>query len=194
MTAADPIALFQDWYDRAARVGVAKPNAMALATVGADGRPSCRVVLLSSCDGRGFVFHTNYQSRKGEELARQSWAALTFWWDPLGYQVRIEGPVEKTGAADSDAYFAGRPRGSQLGAWVSEQSRPLESRAALEERLRALEREYEDRAVPRPPHWGGYRVIPHVIEFWENRDNRLHDRMRYERTERGGWRALRLAP
>lgn len=190
----DPLALFRTWFDKACAAGIAKPNAMTLATVGADDRPTARVVLLSSYDARGFVFHTNYESRKGEDIARHPWAALLFWWDPLGCQVRLEGRVEMTAAADSDRYFAARPRGSQIGAWASDQSRVIESRAALEERVRELERRYAGRPVPRPPHWGGYRVIPEVYEFWEDRENRLHERVRYERVPDGGWRSLRLAP
>jgi len=191
---ADPLRLFQEWYDQARAAGIAKPHAMTLATSGADGRPSARMVLLSSHDARGFVFHTNYASRKGAELERTPHAALLFWWDALGYQVRIEGAVEKTGDAESNAYFAGRPRGNQLGAWVSEQTRPIASRAMLEQRMHALEQKFAAGPVPRPPHWGGYRVVPDAMEFWQERENRLHDRIRYERTPGGGWRTLRLAP
>lgn len=188
----NPIALFADWFARASQCGIDKPHAMTLATA-ADGLPSARVVLLSSFDDRGFVFHTNYESAKARAIAANPAVALTLWWDPLGHQVRIEGRAEKTSAAESDAYFAKRPRGSQLGAWASDQSRVIENRALLEQRLRELDREYDGRPVPRPPHWGGYRVTPRVIEFWENRDNRLHDRLRFER-DGGGWRATRLAP
>ncbi|MEK6551256.1 MAG: pyridoxamine 5'-phosphate oxidase [Pseudomonadota bacterium] len=193
--ASDPIQLFADWYARAGRSGIDKPDAMALATSGPEGHADCRMVLLSSFDAHGFVFHTNYQSRKGDELAARAWAMLLFWWDPLGYQVRIEGPVEKTSAAESDVYFAGRPRGSQLGAWASAQSRAIGGRADLERALAAREAEFAGRPVPRPPHWGGYRVIPMSLEFWENRDDRLHDRLRYERLDGGtGWSVERLAP
>lgn len=194
MTTSDPLAQFRDWYDQACRAGIDKPHAMSLASVGAGGRPSCRVVLLSSFDARGFVFHTNYESRKGREIAHTPWVELVFWWDPLGYQVRIEGRAEKTRAAESDAYFAGRPRGSQIGAWASDQSRPIESYAVLVERMAALERQYQGQPVPRPPHWGGYRVVPDAFEFWENRENRLHDRVRYQRLPDGGWHSLYLAP
>jgi pyridoxamine 5'-phosphate oxidase len=194
MPETNPIALFHQWFDKALTARIEKANAMTLATVGADGRPSCRIVLLSSFDERGFVFHTNYESRKGAEIAHQPWVSLTFWWDALGHQVRIEGRAEKTSAEDSEAYFGNRPRGSQLGAWASDQSRPVHSRAALEARMREFDREYQGKPVPRPPNWGGYRVVPHAIEFWENRDNRLHDRIRYERTDRGEWRITRLAP
>jgi pyridoxamine 5'-phosphate oxidase len=190
----DPIALFAQWYENAGHAGIDKPHAMALATVDSAYRPHCRIVLLSSFDQRGFVFHTNYESRKGDELADSAEVALVFWWDPLGLQVRIEGTVQKTSVAESDAYWAKRPRGSQLGAWASDQSRPIESRDVLEARLQELEQKYCDRPVPRPPHWGGYRVSPRAMEFWENRDNRLHDRVRYERVAPGEWRSVRLAP
>lgn len=189
----DPIARFAEWFARASSSGIDKPNAMTLATV-EDGRPSARIVLLSSYGEHGFVFHTNYESRKARELEAGARVALVFWWDPLGWQVRIEGRAHKTTPAESDAYFASRPRGSQLGAWASDQSRTLASRAALERRMQALEREYDGRAVPRPPHWGGYRVVPDAIEFWEHRDNRLHERVRYLRDAAGSWRAERLAP
>lgn len=194
MSAPDPIAQFAQWYAKARASEIDKPHAMALSTVAADGRPSCRMVLLSSFDERGFVFHTNYDSRKSEEIARNNRVTLTFWWDPLGYQVRIEGPAEKTTGAESDAYFARRPRGSQLGAWASDQSRPMENRAALEQRMRDFEEQFKNQAVGRPPHWGGYRVVPHAIEFWRHRDDRLHERMRYDRDGAGAWRTVLLAP
>lgn len=194
MAPVDPMELFRRWYDDAVRAGVEKVNAMALATVGTDGRPSGRMVLLSSFDERSFVFHTNYRSQKGREMARDPRVALVLWWGPLERQVRIEGRAEKTSAADSDAYFAGRPRGSQLGAWASEQSAVIPDRAVLEESLRELERRYAGGPVPRPPHWGGYRVVPDAIEFWEGRENRLHDRARYRRGEGWGWLVERLAP
>lgn len=194
MTSNNPLALFADWFERASRAGIDKPHAMVLATAGADGPPSARVVLLTSHDERGFVFHTNYESEKGAEIAENDGVSLVFWWDPLGYQVRIEGRAEKTSAAESDAYFAKRPRGSQLGAWASDQSRAIPSREWLEERVRALEQQYRGRSVPRPPHWGGYRVIPHAFEFWQDRADRLHERIRYERDAQGGWRTTRLAP
>lgn len=194
MPAADPIDLFRRWYADAVRAGAAKPNAMALATVGPAGRPSTRMVLLSTFDERGFVFHTNYRSRKGEEIAHQPLVSLVAWWDPLERQVRIEGRAEKTSAADSDAYFAGRPRGSQLGAWASDQSAVVPDRASLEARMAEAERKYAAEPVPRPPHWGGYRVVPDAIEFWEGRENRLHDRILYRRGDGGGWLVERLAP
>ena len=193
MSAVDPIELFRRWYADALRAEVARPDAMALATVGPGGRPAVRMVLLSSFDERGFVFHTNCRSRKGEEIAQSSRVALSLWWDPLARQVRVEGRAERTSAGESDAYFAGRPRGSQLGAWASDQSAVIPNRAVLEERVREAERRYAGGPVPRPPHWGGYRVVPDLVEFWEGRESRLHDRTRYRR-EAGGWVAERLAP
>ena len=194
MTATDPIELFGAWYVQARSAGIAKPNAMALATTGRDGRPAQRMVLLSAYDARGFVFHTNYLSRKGEDLARAPNASLLFWWDPLGFQVRIDGAVERTTPVESDAYFAGRPRGAQIGAWASEQSRGIADRAALTRRVAEVAAMYEGRPVPRPPHWGGYRVVPLLMEFWQDRADRLHERVRYERVASGGWRAELLAP
>ena len=194
MAPNDPIALFGTWYEQARAAGIDKPNAMALATAGSGGRPTLRMVLLSSHDARGFVFHTNYLSRKGDDLAQSAAASLLFWWDPLGYQVRIDGAVERTTAVESDAYFAGRPRGAQIGAWASEQSRAIATRAALEARVIQIAAQYDGQPVPRPPHWGGYRVLPQVMEFWQDRADRLHERMRYERTSSGTWTAQRLAP
>ncbi len=194
MNDADPIQQFHQWYERAHRAGIAKPNAMTLATADADGRPSARIVLLSSFDERGFVFHTNYQSRKAEELERNPHATLVLWWDALDRQVRIEGRVEKTSAAESDEYFRTRPRGRQLAAWASDQSRSIESCAVLDDRMQTLTAEHEDQPVPRPPHWGGYRLIPESIEFWEHRRNRLHDRICYRRESTGAWSAEHLAP
>ncbi|HEU4384635.1 MAG TPA: pyridoxamine 5'-phosphate oxidase [Anaeromyxobacteraceae bacterium] len=194
MSPVDPIELFRRWYGEALRAAVPRPDAMALATAGPDGRPSVRMVLLSSFDERGFVFHTNYRSRKGEEIATGPRVALALWWEPISRQVRIEGRAEKTTAAESDDYFAGRPRGSQLGAWASDQSAAIPDRATLEARLGEAERRYAGGPVPRPLHWGGYRVVPDAIEFWEGRENRLHDRLRYRRGESGHWVAERLAP
>jgi pyridoxamine 5'-phosphate oxidase len=166
---------------------------MTLATATPDGRPSARVVLLKGFDERGFVFYTNYEGRKSRELEANPRAALLFYWGELERQVRVEGRVSRVPDRESDAYFAGRPRGSQLGAWASEQSRPVRDRGALERRLRELEGEYEGREVPRPAFWGGYRVVPETMEFWQGRENRLHDRLRYRRAE-GGWKIERLQP
>lgn len=194
MEAQDPIALFREWYDQARQADIDKPHAMALSTTGEDGRPASRMVLLSNFDERGFVFHTNYESRKALEITHMPWVALLFWWDPLGHQVRIEGEAEKTSPEEADAYFSQRPRGSQLSAWAAEQSQVVPSRAVLEERVEALARKYSGQDVPRPPFWGGYRVYPQVMEFWEQRDNRLHDRLRFRRDRQGGWVRERLAP
>lgn len=185
---------FRLWYRDAEQAGIAQPNAMALATTDIDGKPAVRMVLLSSYDDRGFVFHTNYTSHKGDQIRRTPAVALLFWWEPLGRQIRIEGCVEKTSPREADDYFATRPRGSQLGAWASAQSQPIESRAILDERLRSLEIQYQNKSVPRPPHWGGYRVIPQLFEFWTARENRLHDRLIYELTATGEWQSRILAP
>ena len=189
----DPFHFFQRWFDEALAAGVTEPNAMTLATVDDDGQPAARIVLLKGLDERGFVFYTNYESRKGRELAAQPRAALVFWWEALERQVRIEGTVEKVTAEESDAYFASRPRGSRLGAWVSDQSRPIADRSVLEEKLGEVEQCYDDEPVPRPPHWGGYRVVPTLIEFWQGRPSRLHDRLEYTRAGEG-WTRQRLAP
>jgi len=190
----DPIEQFRRWFDETLAADLHEPNAMTLAAAAPDGRPSARIVLLKGFDERGFVFYTNYEGRKSQELEANPYAALVFYWGELERQVRIEGRVSRVSEEESDAYFAGRPRGSQLGAWVSEQSRPVRDRGSLEERLRELEAEYEGREVPRPPFWGGYRVEPEIIEFWQGRENRLHDRLRYRRSESGGWERERLQP
>jgi pyridoxamine 5'-phosphate oxidase len=190
---ADPTAQFRIWFEQALAANLHEPNAMTLATATPDGKPSARVVLLKGHDERGFVFYTNYEGRKGREMERNPNAALVFYWGELERQVRIEGRVGRVPESESDAYFASRPRGSRLGAWASEQSRPAEGRDALESRLRELEREYEGRRVPRPPFWGGYRVEPEAIEFWQGRENRLHDRLVYRRGD-GGWKMQRLQP
>ncbi|HLG68421.1 MAG TPA: pyridoxamine 5'-phosphate oxidase [Acidimicrobiales bacterium] len=191
---ADPFAQFALWYEEAAAV-VRLPEAMAVATAGSDGRPSVRMVLLKGWDRRGFVFYTSYRGRKGRELAQNPVAALMFHWDPLGRQVRVEGPVERLPAAESDAYFASRPRGAQVSALASEQSRPIESRELLEARVEARSAELGQGPVPRPAWWGGFRVRPGVFEFWQHRDDRLHDRLVY--VPDGGtdrWRIVRLQP
>jgi pyridoxamine 5'-phosphate oxidase len=190
----NPIEQFRTWFDEVLTSNLHEPNAMVLATATLDGRPSARVVLLKGFDERGFVFYTNYEGRKGEELETNPHCALLFYWGEVERQVRVEGRVRRVPDKESDAYFAGRPRGSQLGAWASEQSRPVGDRGALEHRLRELEAEYEGREVPRPPFWGGYRVEPETIEFWQGRENRLHDRLVYLRSEDGGWRRGRLQP
>ena len=191
---ADPLAQFGRWFEEAVAAAVPEPNAMTLATVSPAGDPSARVVLLKGVDDRGFSFYTNYGSRKGRELDATGRAALVFWWQGLERQVRVEGTVERVSAAESDAYFARRPRGSRLSAVASPQSAVVPDRAALDALAAEVAARYagaED--VPRPDGWGGYRVVPHAVEFWQGRTSRLHDRLRYARTG-DGWRIDRLAP
>jgi pyridoxamine 5'-phosphate oxidase len=190
----DPIEQFRLWFDEARAVIADRPEAMTLATAEPGGRVSGRVVLLKGITDGGFVFFTNYESEKARQLEDNPQAALVFWWPPLDRQVRVEGRVTKVTAEESDDYFATRARGSQLGAWASDQSRTIEDRATLESRLGELESRFEPgSAVPRPPHWGGYRLTPDRIELWQGRPDRLHDRCLYER-EGAGWRMKRLAP
>ena len=191
MRDAEPLARFLRLLEEA-RDGD-EPVAMALATAGPDARPDARMVLLKGADERGLRFFTNYESAKAAQLEANPHAALLFFWPELHRQVRVRGPVERLRAEESDAYFATRPRGGQIGAIASDQSRALPSREALEDRFAALEREYEGREIPRPPHWGGYRLAPEEWEFWIGRPNRLHDRERYRRAA-GGWRVELLAP
>jgi pyridoxamine 5'-phosphate oxidase len=190
----DPIALVQRWFTDAQAAGVDQHDAMTLATATPDGRPSARVVLLKGIDARGFVFFTNYESRKASELDANPHAGLALLWIPLQRQVRVTGRVERLSAEESDAYFATRPRGSQLGAWASEQSRPLPDRAELEARWAALDERWGGAAVPRPPHWGGYLVVPDEVEVWQGRANRLHDRFRFVRAGADGGARTRLPP
>jgi pyridoxamine 5'-phosphate oxidase len=186
---ADPIVEVRRWFDAAVAAQLPSVNAMTLATIDDRGRPSARIVLLKELDGRGFVFFTNYESKKGRDLAAHPHAALVLFWEPMHRQVRVEGSVERVAAAESDAYFASRPRGSQLGAIASPQSQPIASRAVLEERLAAL----GDGEVARPAHWGGFRVIPEMVELWQGQPSRLHDRVRYTR-DGAAWIRERLAP
>jgi pyridoxamine 5'-phosphate oxidase len=189
----DPMALFAAWFREAEDAGVDVPETMTLATADSDGAPSARMVLLKGADEDGFVFYSGYVSRKAGELERNPRAALVFYWRPLGKQVRVEGRVERVSESESAAYFATRPRGSQIAAWASQQSEPLAGREELDRRYTELEREYEGRDVPLPPHWGGFRLRADAIEFWQHRDNRLHDRIRYTRA-REGWRSELLSP
>lgn len=190
----DPFVVFDTWLQAAIDGGIREPNAMTLATITPDLRPAARVVLLKGLDDQGFVFFTNYESSKGRDLAANPMAALVFWWGDLERQVRIEGSVARLTGAESDSYYQSRPRGARLGAWVSPQSQVIAGRAVLEERLAALEAEYAGREPARPPFWGGYRVTPVQIEFWQGGPHRLHDRLRYTRQPDASWRIERLAP
>ena len=189
---ADPFKQFKAWMDEAFAAKVMEPTAMTVATVDERGRPAARICLLKGVDERGFVFFTNYESRKGRDLASHPAAALVFLWKELERQVRIEGAVEKVAAEDSDAYYRTRPLGARIGAWASPQSAELESRAWLEARWATLGAEHGENP-PRPPHWGGYRVVPDALEFWQGRTSRLHDRVAYRRKD-GAWKIVRLAP
>jgi pyridoxamine 5'-phosphate oxidase len=190
----DPFARFQEWMEEAWAHEPEDANAMTLATATPDGTPAARIVLLKGTDQRGFVFYTNKESRKGEELAANARAAVLFHWKPLGRQVRIEGYVEHVADAEADAYYATRPRISRLGAWASDQSRALPDRAELERRLAANEARYPSDDIPRPPHWSGYRIIPQRFEFWQNMPFRLHDRTVYTKAPDGGWTIGKLYP
>ena len=192
---SNPIRQFQVWIEDVRADGVSEQDVttMTLATAAGDGNPDARIVLLKGFDERGFVFYTNYQSRKANELRENARACLLFYWSKLWRQVRIEGTVEKVSNEESDEYFQSRPLGSKLGAWASDQSEEIESRAILETRFAELEKQFGDN-VPRPPHWGGYRVRPHTIEFWQGQENRLHDRLRYKLQQDGTWLIERLAP
>lgn len=189
----DPFALFHRWFNQAVAAELTDPNAMILATCTPNGLPSARAVLLKALDDRGFTFFTNYDSRKGHEMAANPHVALVFLWHQLERQVRVEGIVEKVSAAESDEYYAKRPLGSRLGAWASPQSAVIPNREFLEKAHAELMAKYPDGNPPRPPNWGGYRVIPEVIEFWQGRPSRLHDRIRFTRTPTG-WKRERLAP
>ncbi|NEQ98503.1 MAG: pyridoxamine 5'-phosphate oxidase [Cyanothece sp. SIO2G6] len=189
-----PIDQFQQWWQAVLAADVAEPNGMTLATVGEDGRPSARIVLLKGFDPRGFCFFSNYTSRKGQELLHNPHGALVFWWEPLERQVRIEGIVSQMSAAESDEYFNSRPKGSRIGAWASPQSQVIGDRHLLETNQARLEAQYADTDdIPRPPHWGGFRLAPTCVEFWQGRSSRLHDRICYTKTD-SGWDIVRLAP
>lgn len=191
--ARDPVEQFRVWMDCAVAAGLAEPTAMTLATATREGRPSARIVLLKRFDAAGFVFATNYGSRKGGELESNPLAALLFHWQPLHRQVRIEGPTRRCTPDESDRIFASRPRAARVGAWASPQSRVIGGREALEVEVREQARRHGD-DVPRPEHWGGYRLLPESFEFWQGREDRLHDRFRFLRDESGAWRVDRLAP
>jgi pyridoxamine 5'-phosphate oxidase len=190
----DPLAEVRRWYDEAVAAGLQEPNAMALATASPGGMPSVRIVLLKGIDDRGIQFFTNYESRKGRELDANPRAAVTLHWVPLHRAVRLEGAVERLTAEESDAYFASRARGSQLGAWASRQGAPIPDRGVLEAALSDAEARYPGEDVPRPEYWGGYRLVPSAVELWQGRESRLHDRVHWVREEGGAWRTERLSP
>jgi pyridoxamine 5'-phosphate oxidase len=192
--APDPLEQFARWFDDAKTAGVDEPNAMTLATADADGRPSARIVLLKGVDDNAFVFFTDYRSRKGQELEANPAAALVFYWYPLERQVRITGRVTRLDEAASRTYYLSRPIGSRIGAWASVQSQEIADRATLEARVAEARARYPDDNIPLPPHWGGYRLVPDEIEFWQGRPDRLHDRFHYSRTSEPGWHRARLSP
>jgi pyridoxamine 5'-phosphate oxidase len=190
----DPVVQWNRWHQDALEGGVAEPNAMTVATIGVDGIPDSRIVLVREADQRGLVFYTNYDGAKSRQLDAAPVASAVFSWLDLHRQVRLRATVERVDAAESDAYFASRPRASQLGAWASPQSEEIESRAVLEERVIAFDEQFADADVPRPAHWGGWRLVPFEWEFWQGRPSRLHDRLRYRRADDGTWTIARLAP
>jgi pyridoxamine 5'-phosphate oxidase len=189
----DPFTQFSVWFEEACMAQVAEPNAMTLATASLQGRPSCRIVLLKRFDQNGFLFFTNYESRKGKELKENPYAGICFFWKELERQVIIEGSIEKISRMESELYFNSRPRGSQLSAWISRQSQVVSSRGSLEKEYQHLEKEYEGKVIPLPPFWGGYRLIPDRFEFWQGRENRLHDRFQYEHIG-SNWIISQLSP
>lgn len=190
----DPVVQFKKWYEDAFNSDSIQPDAMAVASATKDGRPSARMMLLKEFDSEGFVFYTNHESRKGEEFSQNPHVAIVFWWPLLERQVRIEGTLEKISDDEADSYFKSRPRGHQIGAWASNQSQVISSREALDGLFSELEGLYEGREIPRPPLWAGYRLRHSSIEFWQERPNRLHDRLRYRKVQGGGWIIERLAP
>ncbi|MBM3433061.1 MAG: pyridoxamine 5'-phosphate oxidase [Bacteroidetes bacterium] len=193
-TTSDPMEQFEKWWQQAVQAAILEVNAMTLATVGADGMPDARIVLLKGVDGQGFHFYTNYQSRKGQQLETHPQAALVLFWKELERQVRIKGRIERLPDAESDSYFHSRPRESQLGAVSSPQSAVIVDRKWLEERYRSVEASFEGKEITRPAHWGGYKLIPESIEFWQGRPGRMHDRLEYKKDPSGSWLRQRLAP
>ena len=191
--ASNPIEQFAKWWNDAIESEIVEVNAMTLATSTKDGKPSARIVLLKGFEESGFIFFTNYESKKGEVISENPKAALIFFWKEIERQVRIEGTVEKISAEESDAYFFSRPEGSRIGAWASPQSKIINGRKILEDNAEKYTGEFKN-SIPRPPHWGGYRVMPQLIEFWQGRSNRLHDRIQYTKTDDGSWKVDRLAP
>ena len=190
----DPFKQFANWFTAAIEAGIRDVNAMSLATASVDGKPSVRIVLLKSFDSNGFVFFTNYESEKGKQLEGNPYAALAFYWVELDRQIRVSGKVEKTSREESQTYFHSRPIGSQLSAWASRQSEVIDARRVLDARMAEITERFGDQSIPPPPHWGGYRVKPDAMEFWQGRPNRLHDRFRYTRQQDDSWRIDRLAP
>lgn len=191
---SDPVVFFRKWFSEAEASQATEINAMTLATVDAGGRPHARIVLLKGLDDNAFVFFTNYDSAKGNEIGSNPNVALVFFWKELERQVRVEGTIEKISDSESDIYFHSRPEGSRLGAWASPQSRPIEHRNVLELNYAKYEKEFSNIQIPRPPHWGGYRIVPDHIEFWQGRSSRMHDRILFSRSENGEWTRSRLAP
>jgi pyridoxamine 5'-phosphate oxidase len=194
VSGADPLELAAEWYGEAVAAGLPEPNAMALSTATLEGVPAVRFVLFKAIDAHGVQFFTNYESRKGRELAENPRAAIAIWWQALQRQVRMEGAIEQLPAEESDAYFATRARASRIGAWASLQGRAIPDREWLDARVAEAEARFGDDDVPRPPYWGGYRLVPHAVELWQGRPSRLHDRTHFLRTDDGGWRAERLSP